>query len=38
MPPLELFMAALPSQGVTLDKTPDGKALLWGLPVLHTRL
>jgi hypothetical protein len=35
MPPLELFMTALPAQGVTLDKTPDGKASLRGLPVLR---
>ena len=33
--PLELFMTALPAQGVTLDKTPDGKATLRGLPVLR---
>lgn len=34
-PQLELFMTALPAQGVTLQKTPDGKATLRGLPVLR---
>jgi hypothetical protein len=35
MPPqLELFMTALPAQ-VTLEKAPDGKTTLRGLPVLR---